>query len=57
MGIEASDEHSTITKSQSSNFYTEKEAFAFMAETPEEMARRFDEQARVQKEQQETLSV
>ena len=35
----------------------EKKAFVFMAETPEEVTRRFEEQARVQKEQQEMLWV
>ena len=32
-GIEVSDEHSAIAKSQSSNSYMEKKAFAYMAET------------------------
>jgi len=51
-GIEASDEHSAIAESQSSNSYIEKEAFAYMAETPEEVVKRFEEQAKVRKEQQ-----
>jgi len=42
-GIKASDEHSAIAESQSSNSYIEKETFVFMAETPEEVAKRFDE--------------
>ena len=57
IGIEASDEHSVITESQSSNSYIEKEAFAYMAETPEEVFKRFEKQAWVQKEQQEILRV
>ena len=55
--IETSDEHFAIVESQSSNSYIEKKTFAFMAETPEEVVRRFKEQARVQKEQQEMLRV
>jgi len=35
----------------------EKETFAYMVGTPEEMAKRFEEQARVQKEQQDVLRV
>ena len=31
--IEASDEHSAIAESQSSNFYMEKEVSAYMADT------------------------
>ena len=54
-GIEINDEHSAITKSQSSNSYLE--AFTYMASTPEEMARRSEELSRVQKEQQEMLRV
>jgi len=38
-------------KSQASNSSIEKEAFAYMAGTPEEMARRFEQQAQVQGEQ------
>ena len=44
-GIEVSESHSTIAESQDSNFSVEKEAFAYMASTPEEMARRFEQQA------------
>ena len=50
-GIEVNDEHSTIIKSQSSNSSLETTAFAYMAGTLEEVARRFEEQARVQREQ------
>jgi len=50
-GIEVSESHSAITESQASNFFVEKEAFAYMAETPKEMARRFEQQAQVQREQ------
>ena len=46
-GIEASDEHSAIAESQLSNFLYGKEASAFMAETSEEVAKRYQEQARV----------
>jgi len=42
-GINANDEHSTVTESHSSNSYIEIEAFAYMANTPEEIARRFEE--------------
>ena len=55
--IEISDEHSAIAESQSSNSYMEKEAFAFIAETLQDMTRRFEVQARVQKEQQEIFRV
>ena len=51
--IEASDKHSSIAESQSSNSYMKKEAFAYIARTSEEVAKRFEEQARVQREQQE----
>jgi len=40
-GIEASDEHSTIAESQSSNSYIEKEDFAFMVRIPKDMGKRF----------------
>ena len=49
--IEASDEHSAIRESQSSNSYMEKESSAYMAGTPEEVAKRFEEQVRVQQAQ------
>ena len=48
--IEANDEHSAITESQSSKSYMEKEVFAYMASTPKEMNRRLEEQARAQQE-------
>ena len=54
-GIEASDEHSAIAESQSSNSYMEKKVFAYITKTSEEVAKRFEEQARVQREQQEML--
>ena len=47
-GIEMNDENFVIIKSQSLNFSSETTAFAYMAETPEEVAMRFEEQARVQ---------
>jgi len=43
-GIEVNDEHSAIIESQSLNFSSETTAFARMAGTPEEMAKRFEEQ-------------
>ena len=46
-GIEISESHSTIAESQTSNFSVEKEAFAYMTGTPEEMARCFEQQAQV----------
>ena len=47
-GIETDDEHSTIVGSHSSNSYMETEAFAYMADIPEEIAKKFKEQAQVQ---------
>ena len=44
------DEHSDIIESQSLNFSSETNAFAYMARTPEEVARQFEEQARVQRD-------
>ena len=46
-GIEVSEAHSAIAKSQASNFFIEKEAFAYMAGTPKEVAKRLKEQAQV----------
>jgi len=43
--IEVNDGHSTIIESQSSNSNSETIAFAYMAGTPEEVAKRFEEQA------------
>ena len=50
-GIEVSEAHSAIAESQASNSSIEKKAFAYMAGTPEEMARRFEQQAQAQREQ------
>jgi len=44
-GIEVSESHYTIAESQASSSSVEKEAFTYMANTPEEMARRFEQQA------------
>jgi len=41
-GIKVSESYSAITESQASNSSVEKEAFAYMAHTPEEMARCFE---------------
>jgi len=41
-GIELSESHSGIAESHASNSFVEKEAFAYMASTPEEKARRFE---------------
>ena len=49
--IEVSESHSAIAKSQASNSFVEKETFAYLASTPEEMARRFEQQAQDQREQ------
>jgi len=46
-GIEVNDEHSAIIKFHSSNSSSWTTAFAYMAGTSEEMAKRFEEQARV----------
>ena len=50
-GIKVSESHSAIAESQASNSSVEKEAFTYMAGTPEEMARHFEQQAQVQREQ------
>ena len=50
-GIEVSESHSAIAESQASNSSIEKEAFTYMASTPEEMARHFKQQAQAQREQ------
>jgi len=50
-GIDVNEAHTAITESQTSNSSTEKEVFAYMAGTPEEVTKRFEEQAQVQKEQ------
>ena len=49
--IEVSESHSSIAESHASNSSVEKEAFAYKASTPEEMARRFKQQAQTQREQ------
>ena len=45
------DSHSAIAESQASNSFIEKGAFTYMMSTPEETARRLEQQAQVQKEQ------
>ena len=42
-GIEVSESHSIITELQASNSSIEKEAFAYMINTPEETAMRFEQ--------------
>jgi len=49
-GNEVSEAHSAIMESQASNSFIEKEAFAYMAGNPEEMASCFEQQAQVQRE-------
>ena len=44
-GIEVSEAYFAIARSQASISSIEKEAFAYMASTPEEMARHFEQQA------------
>ena len=56
-GIEASDEHWVIAKSQSFNSWIEKKTSAYMVDTPEEIAKRFEEKARVQQAQNEIVRV
>ena len=50
-GIEVSESHSAIAESQASNSSVEKEVFAYMANTPEEMTRRLEQQAQIHREQ------
>ena len=50
-GIEVSESHSAIAESQASNSSMEKEAFVYMTNTPEETAKRLEQQAQVQREQ------
>ena len=45
--IEVNDEHSAIIESRSLNFSSETTAFAYMAGTPKDVAKRFEEQDRV----------
>ena len=54
-GIEVNESHSAIAEPQASNSFIEKEAFAYMTNTPEEMVRRFEQQAQVQGEQFEMI--
>jgi len=56
-GIEVSEAHFAIVKSQASNSSVEKEAFAYMAGTLEEVAKRLEEQAQVQREQLDMICV
>ena len=49
-GIDVNEVYPSIAESHASNS-TEKKAFEYMAGTPEEMAKRFEEQAQVQREQ------
>ena len=55
--IEVNDEHSAIIESRSLNFSSETTAFAYTAGTPEEVAKRFEEQARVQREQFDMIQI
>jgi len=48
MGIEVNDEHSAIIEFQSLNFNSET-TFTYMVGTPEEVAKSFEEQARIQR--------
>jgi len=50
-GIEVRESQSAIAESQASNSSIEKEAFAYMTNTPEEITRRLEQQAQVQREQ------
>jgi len=43
MGINVNEAHPAIAESQASNSFTKKEAFAYIADTPEEVAKRFEE--------------
>ena len=56
-GIEVNDSHSAIAESQASNSFIEKDAFIYMTSTPEETARRLEQQAQVQREQLEMIRV
>jgi len=50
-GIEVNESHSAVAELQASNSSIEKEAFAYMTNNLEETARRFEQQAQVQREQ------
>ena len=54
-GIEPNDKHSAIMESHSLNTYVEKKAFESMASTPQELARRFEEQFRCKKSSKRCL--
>ena len=54
-GIEIEDEHSAIAGSQSSRSSVGNKAFVYMAGSPEEIARRLEQQARAQQAQQEMM--
>ena len=54
-GTQSNNEHSAIAESQSLNSYAENNTFAYMAGTSEEMGKRFEEQAQVQKTQHNIL--
>jgi len=43
------DEHSAIVESYSLNYSSETTSFPYMAETPKEVVRQFEEQVRVQR--------
>ena len=49
-GIEVNEAHLAIVESHASNSSTEREAYAYMVGTPKEVAKRFEEQAKVQRE-------
>jgi hypothetical protein len=46
-GVELDDEHSVIADSQTSSSSVNKEVFAYMAGSPEEIAKRFEDQAQL----------
>ena len=48
-GIEVNDEHSAIVESYSLHYSSETTSFPYMAETPKEVVRQFEEQVRVQR--------
>ena len=54
-GIEVSESHSAIAESHASNSSIEKDAFIYITNTPEETARRLEQQAQVQKKQFELI--
>ena len=50
-GTNVNEAHPAIAESKAFNSSTEKEAFGYMEGTPKEVAKRFEEQVQVQKEQ------